>query len=265
MPALFRKLLPLHKRLAESAGDQTYSEYLKSGPTQATGQAWRVYVQSLGEFGLQDRKIVALTSQYLHGLCDLPEQILDDLPIGQMPAHASRSVDGKTQLSANYLLQELLQPKRPKDAAFYLVFTKPDLWPGKGPYEDWNYCFGQATYTERVGVWSLCRYGDPSESDLSFRTCLLRTLKIASTLTCNMFSLTTCKSYKCNMNQVMSVAELDEVPLWLCPRCHAKLYWAVKHDPARQLERLAAFCKEQGLAQEQEFFAKSLAAIREGR
>ena len=40
-----------------------------------------------------------------------------------------------------------------------LAITAFDLWPGPG----WNFVFGQASLTERVGVWSMARNGDPDD------------------------------------------------------------------------------------------------------
>ncbi len=46
-----------------------------------------------------------------------------------------------------------------------LALTTSDLWPGEG----WNFVFGQASLSERVGVWSLHRLGNPQ---IEFTTCL---------------------------------------------------------------------------------------------
>lgn len=48
------------------------------------------------------------------------------------------------------------------------------------------------------------------------------------------------------------------LPLWLCPICLAKLTWATGTGPIARYERLAAFCKENGLIEEAEFFRQSI-------
>ncbi len=42
------------------------------------------------------------------------------------------------------------------DAAALIAFTNYDLYPG----ETWHFVFGQATFSERVGVYSLYRLSD---------------------------------------------------------------------------------------------------------
>ena len=55
-------------------------------------------------------------------------------------------------------------PRRPEDAVAVLGLTTSDLWPGEG----WNFVFGQASLRDRIGVWSLYRFGDPERSDADY-------------------------------------------------------------------------------------------------
>ena len=88
-----------------------------------------------------------------------------------------------------YILHDVLPPRLSQDAAVLIALTAADLWPGEG----WNYVFGQASLSDRVGVWSLHRFGDAEESDDAFRQCLRRTLKTASHETGHMFSMRTAR------------------------------------------------------------------------
>jgi len=54
-----------------------------------------------------------------------------------------------------------------------IAFTASDLWPGPG----WNFVFGLASLRERVGVWSIHRFGNPSKGQAAFTQTLLRTLQ----------------------------------------------------------------------------------------
>ena len=49
--------------------------------------------------------------------------------------------------------------------------------------------------------------------------------------------------------------------MWLCPYCIISS-WATGARPERQYERLAAFAKARALKPEQEFYEKSLEALR---
>ena len=115
----------------------------------------------------------------------------------------------------------------------YIALTTSDLWPGQG----WNFVFGQASVTDRVGVWSIWRNGDPHGDDEAYRTCLRRTLKTASHETGHMFSMQHCTFYECNMCGSNHREESDRQPLWLCPICLAKLCHATGADPGKRFDR----------------------------
>ncbi len=190
---------------------------------------------------------------------DLQVKVLDELPLSLVPEKARRvhPTWNVPQILTTYVLEEVLAPRLPKDAVASIAFTASDLWPGG----DWNFVFGEASLSDRVGVWSLNRYGNPDASPDAFRLCLLRTLKVGTHETGHMFSMAHCIRYQCNMQGSNSLAEADKCPLWLCPECLAKLCYATGADPVKRYQRLAAFCKAQGLTREQEFFEKSVEVL----
>lgn len=271
LPAKFRKLLPLHTRLGKPRpGDwldrhyepgQTFRQYVRGRPTKPDQQRGIIYVQPLGDFNKTQRKIIDLTAELMGIYFDLPVKIREDLSLKLIPEKARRTHPswGDKQILSTYVLNDVLLPRLPKDACVYLAFTTSDLWPGRG----WNFVFGQASLSERVGVWSIYRNGDPDKSDAAFRLCLLRTLKTATHETGHMFSIQHCILYECNMCGSNHRGESDRRPIALCPHCLAKLCWATKTDPEKRFEKLIAFCKANGLKPEQEFYEKSLAALRE--
>ena len=161
------------------------------------------------------------------------------------------------QVLSTYVLESVLAPRLPEDAVAYIAFTASDLWPGEG----WNFVFGQASLTDRVGVWSFNRFGNPDEVEAAFKLCLLRTIKLASHETGHMFSMAHCTLFECNMCGSNHLEEADARPSWLCPICLAKLCWATSTDPREHFHRLGAFAKANGFKEEQEFYEKSLAAI----
>lgn len=270
LPAEFKRLLPLHKKLGQpQPGDwldqhpesgQTFRQYVRSRPVKPDRNRRVIYVQPLGDFTDTQRKIVTLTAEFMKIYFDLPVEIRDDLSLDVIPAEARRKHPswGMDQILSTYVLSEVLYPRLPEDATAYIAFTTSDLWPGEG----WNFVFGQASLSHRVGVWSIYRNGDPEESDDAFRLCLVRTIKTATHETGHMFSMQHCILYQCNMCGSNHRAERDRQPLWLCPHCLAKLCWATKADPEERFERLIGFSKSNGLRAEQEFYQKSLSALR---
>lgn len=267
---LISQLEPLHKRLgkpkpgewlAEHKEDgQTFDEYLAGRPVTPTGKRTVIYVQPLGKFTDTQREIVKLTADFLGCYYQRPVKIREDLPLSVVPDKARRKHPswGMDQILSTYVLDDVLAPRLPDDAAAYIAFTASDLWPGEG----WNFVFGQASLRKRVGVWSIYRNGEPDKGPEEFRLCLRRTLKTATHETGHMFSMQHCIKYECNLCGSNHREESDRQPLEVCPECLAKICWATGCDPVKRFEALAEFCRRQKLEPEEAFYKRSIEAIR---
>jgi len=269
LTAAMGKLRPLHKKLGKpKPGEwlhrfkepgQTFRQYLRCRPVLPRGRRRVIYIQPLGTFSPTQRKIVTRTAEFLGLYFNLPVRTRKDLPLSVIPASARRTHPswGDKQILSTYVLDKVLRPRLPKDAAVYLALTASDLWPGRG----WNFVFGQASLRERVGVWSIYRNGDPDASAEAFRRCLLRTLQTAGHETGHMFSMQHCTAYECNMCGSNSRGESDRRPLALCPECLAKVCWATRTPPAPRLRKLAAFARANGLIAQAKFYETSAKAL----
>ncbi len=270
LPATFERLLPLHTKLAppqpgewlaeHKEPGQSYAQYLGGQPVRVDQRRRTIYVQPLGEFDPAQRKVLDRTAEFLGIYFQLPVKVRDGLSLDVIPAEARREHPTwhVKQILSTHVLDKVLRPRLPADACVYLALTTSDLWPGPG----WNFVFGQASLSERVGVWSIARNGNPHGADAEFRLCLLRTLKTASHETGHMFSMQHCTLYECNMCGSNHRQEADRRPLWLCPHCLAKLCHATGADPVRRFQELAAFSKREGLQPEQKFYERSLAVLK---
>lgn len=238
---------------------QTFREYLAGRPTRPTAARGALIIQPLGEFTATERKLVQLASEFMALWFNVPARIGEDLKLDAVPRAYRRKnpTTGREQLLSSYILNRVLEPRLPDSAAAYVCFTASDLWPGEG----WNFVFGQASLESRVGVWSIARFGDPDESQESFRLVLLRTLKLATHECGHMFSLPHCTTHECDMNGSNSLDESDRHPLALCPECLAKLCWSIRADPAERYRKLIEFCRREGLRPEAAIYEKRLAAI----
>ena len=268
--ALIRQLRPLHKKPGPpQPGDwldrhkepgQTFDEYLQQSPVKPTGRRSVLYIQPLGPFDQNERKVLKLTAEFMGIYLNGPVKTLDDLPLSVIPDEAQRiHPQWKVrQILTSYVLNDVLKPKLPRDAAACLALTTIDLWPGRG----WNFVFGQASLRDRVGVWSLNRNGDLSAGPEAYRLFLRRTLKTATHETGHMFSIKHCTAFECNMNGSNSRAESDRQPLYLCPECHAKVCWATGAKPSERYQRLADFCRRHELQDESVYYDRVLAALK---
>ena len=235
---------------------QTLEEYLAGQPTTADGARRTLYVQPLGEFTEGQRRLVELVADYMGRFYGLPVRVNAALPLSLVPHTERRLQWGVEQIRTGYVLTDILRPRLPEDAAALIAFTASDLYPD----ETMNFVFGQASLSERVGVWSVARFGDPEASVEEFRVCLRRTMKLATHETGHMFSIRHCALYECNMNGSNHMEETDRHPVDYCPECVAKLFRATRADPRARYSRLEEFCHSQGLTAERAFFA--MAALR---
>ncbi len=262
---LASKLKPLHKPMGEpKPGDwlsvrtepgQTFKEYLRARPETITDARNKIYIQPMGQFSGAQERIVALTADFLGRYYGAKTEMRPNIPLSVIPKKARRihPVLGGEQVLTTYILYEVLKPRLPKDAVAYIALTASDLWPGKG----WNFVFGQASITDRVGVWSIHRNGDPEASAEEFRLCLLRTMKTAAHEVGHMLSMYHCTLYDCGMNGSNHREEADRRPVSLCPECIAKLWWATRVDPVARFRKLAEFCKTNDLKLEAEYYDKA--------
>jgi len=237
---------------------QSFAAYQRANPVRPDKRLTTIYVQPLGPFAPKQAEVLKLAADYMAIYFTVPVKICDPIGLDQIPATAKRQKFGNEQLLSTWILDELLLARRPKDALAYIAFTASDLWPGEG----WNFVFGQASLRDRVGVWSLQRYGDPAATADTFQLCLLRTIKTATHETGHILTMCHCVAYNCNMNGSNHLGESDSRPLALCPVCLAKLCWNVKAQPGQRFEKMIAFCHEHGLKEDEAFFTKSLAIVR---
>ena len=238
---------------------QTFGQFLRSKPTTPAGNRQAIYLQPVGPFTVKQRKIISLTAEYIGLYFDRTVQVREPIRVSTIPANARR-VHPRwrvEQVLTSYILYDVLKPQLPDDAAVYIALTATDLWPGEG----WNFVFGQASFRDRVGVWSIYRNGDPEESVEAYRLCLRRTLKTATHEIGHMFSIKHCTANSCNMCGSNHREESDLHPLYLCHECVAKVLWATKSDPINRFQKLYRFCKQHGLQTEARIYYLSAKAL----
>jgi len=265
--SLIPALEPLHQKLPPPRpGDwlethpekgQDFKDYVRSNPITLTTPRTVLYVLPLGDFSPSQRDIVSFSAEFLGMYFSCKVVTLETLSVDDWIPQAAKRVHpswGVPQIKSTFVLDTLLPPRVPADGVALICFTTSDLYPN----DDWNFVFGQATYRDRVGVWSMYRNGDP---DSEFELCLKRTLRIATHETGHMFSMPHCIAYRCNMCGSNSLNESDRLPLYSCPQCVAKVVWATRCDPIARFAALRDFCRRHSLLEEAEYYAKALKQI----
>ncbi|HEY2289567.1 MAG TPA: archaemetzincin [Thermoanaerobaculia bacterium] len=253
---LYKPMLPTLWPYSEEG--QTFRQYLASRPYVPDGKRRVLYVQPVGSFTPAELRLAELTADYLERSFGLPVRLEPPLPLGPVPsgAHRFNPLMETEQIKIGYVM-DLLERDRPDDAFAQIGLTAADLYPS----QRWNYVFGEAVPFDRVGVWSLYRFGllDKSPEERSYA--LVRTLKTATHEMGHLFSIEHCTKHQCVMNASNSLDELDSHPLDTCPECMAKICWATGYDPRRRFERIAGFFARQGMSSARDLFLRRRDAL----
>ena len=264
--AAMKKVEPFFERMHQSEQydwlgshrepGQTFDEYLESNPIKLTQERQKIYVLPLGKFTAAQKNILSVTADYLEAFYDLPVVLMDSKSLVHPTAKDDSRRNAVThveQIRTDYILDNILKPILPPDAAALIAFTDVDLFPDSSMY----FVFGQASMDAHVGVWSLKRLGDKNPN-----TFLLRVLKIAAHETGHMFSFKHCTKYECVMSGTNQLSETDRRPLDACPECMAKVCFLSDTTPRARYERLEAFCRKNGLIKEADKFKRKADAVR---
>jgi archaemetzincin len=264
------KIRPLHERKKPAEpGDwlareglveygQTFAEYTRGRP-RVCEKYKSLYVLPLGKFSETEQPLIASVTEALGSCFGMPVTQLENFPLEKIPDWAERTNgDGRRQLWTQYVLDKVLPPRLPENAAALLGLTNIDLWPGEG----WNYAFGMATLENRVGVWSTARFGNPEGNEQERRQFFRRLLKVALHETGHMYGITHCIAYECGMNGMNNLGEGDRQVLEFCPECQAKLWWTCDYPPQKRFVRMQEYFERNGFTAETDYYQRAPKALK---
>jgi archaemetzincin len=242
---------------------QTVAQFIADGPNRPTSERDRIYLQPIGPLSDLTPSIETL-ADYIEAFFGLEVAILE--PVSPESLHATtREWDYGPQMRTDEVLVAL-EGLLPADGFLLVGVTMTDLYPD----DEWNYVFGFASLEKRVSVYSLLRFDPMFEGPLEavknpeLRRALIfrRSLKVMSHELTHSFGIRHCIHYDCLMNGANHLGEVDEHPMHVCPVCLRKLHVALELDPAAHYERLGAFHREHGIADEAEWTAARLDYLR---
>lgn len=246
---IYDSLFSLHSELASpQAGDwlstqsekgENFTEYVRKWPKTANDQRTKLYLVKLSTFKPTQQVIFNKTYTYLSLFYDTEVDTMS-LPVNydSIPEKFYRKNDlGEIQVLTDFFLKQKLLTALPDDAWGMIGCTTVDIFPDP----KWNFVFGQASLSNRVGVWSMRRLGDPEAYPDTEDKAFMRNLKVASHETGHILSLKHCIYYDCLMNGSAHILENDSKPPYLCPICVSKVDWNRNFDLDARFDTLYQF------------------------
>ena len=220
----------------------------------------KIYLQPLGAFKKDGSPPIDTLRDYARVYFAMDVEVLPPIPLKDEFTPRINRLTGKKQILSTDVLS-FLKARLPDDAFCILAVTMEDLY----PEPTWNFVFGQASLTERTGVYSFARYdpafyGEKRGPDYE-KIILKRSCRILAHETGHMFGLQHCIFFKCIMNGSNHLKESDSRPLHLCPVCLRKLQASIGFDVVKRYKDLDMFYKKYGFDEEAQWVEKRLKYI----
>jgi archaemetzincin len=237
---------------------QTFDEFVKSKPNQPNNIRNKIYLQPLGEFPKGQIPLVEMLREYASDYFAMEVRVLPCLTLnGHNITTRTNAFTRNRQILTGDVLA-ILKKNLPADAFCVLAITMEDLY----PEPSWNFVFGQASLSERVGVYSFARYdpafyGEKRGKDYE-KLLLKRSCKVLVHETAHMFGLQHCIYFKCVLNGSNHLKESDARPMHLCPVCLRKLQYSTGFDVVTHYRNLLRFYQKAGFDDEARWAANRL-------
>lgn len=240
---------------------QTFSEFTAYRFNRPDHTRKKIYLQALGTFAGDKSLSIDTLRDYARMYFAMEIEVLPYVSLNkdEFTPRVNRFTGRRQILSTDVL--NFLRTRLPSDAFCILAVTMEDLY----PEPTWNFVFGQASLTERTGVYSFARYdpafhGEPRRSDHG-NIILKRSCKILAHETGHMFGLQHCIFFRCIMNGSNHLKESDSRPLHFCPVCLRKLQYSIGFDIVKRYEELGIFYRKYGFDEEAQWVVKRLKYI----
>ncbi|MEO8534628.1 MAG: archaemetzincin [Flavobacterium sp.] len=237
---------------------QSFKQFMNSKHIIPTADANIIYIKPIGNFTALQTKQIELVREYLALFFQLETKISETASNDIIPKYARRiGGENQEQFLAGYILDSVLKKEKPLNRIALMGLTEVDLF----PKPEWNYVFGLASYSQKIGVSSIYRLQDEKLTEENFNLCLRRLINISSHEIGHMFGMHHCINANCVMNGTNSLSETDKNTSRLCSVCQKKLNSSIKYDNKKRLTALEKYFKDNNLKEELELMKKDLKSI----
>jgi archaemetzincin len=237
---------------------QTFDRFVNSKAAQPDKSHSKIYLQPLGKLPESQIPMLEKLREYAAAYFAMEVEVLPSLAISDnnLTTRINPYTRNHQILTGDVLA--ILKKNLPSDAFCVLAITMEDLY----PEPSWNFVFGQASLSERVGVYSFARYdpafyGEKRGKDYE-KVLLKRSCKVLVHETGHMFGLQHCIYFKCVMNGSNHLGESDSRPMHLCPVCLRKLQYSIGFDVVARYRNLLHFYQKAGFDNEAQWTANRL-------
>jgi archaemetzincin len=228
---------------------QTFDEFVRSQPNKLDRLRNTIYLQPLEDFASENAPPLEELARFTSAFFVLPVQTLPPMRVSkQRITSRTNPLTSQLQLLTRDILVSL-QRTLSANAFCTVAITMRDLYPSPS----WNFVFGEASLSERVGIFSFARY-DPEFYGIQtadHRAVMLRrSCKVLAHETSHMFGIQHCVFFNCLMNGSNHLDESDRRPLHLCPVDLRKLHHSIGFDINERYGQLLSFARRAGFNDE---------------
>jgi archaemetzincin len=248
--------------LAEhSESGQTVSQFMTSSLHCYTKTNHIIYLFPLGNFSHPNYPSLDSLCLYTTQFFQTEVKLLPAyFPSANEFSPRSNPYSGQRQILASDILA-FLKERLPSDAYCLMGVTMEDLY----PRPSWNFVFGLANTSQRVGVFSFIRYiyDDLGRSQIFESKILQRSCKTLVHEILHMCGMKHCIFHKCCLNGSNHLGESDNRPQHLCSICLRKLSICAgsQFDLIKRYRCLAEFYQQNNWSNELEWVEQQLVKV----
>jgi hypothetical protein len=240
---------------------QSFDAYLASRPLRPTQGRHTIYLCILGPADADMPRVVKLGAAFLETYYGLPTKVLPPIPLkGIATDHVLDGPPDKIGYDAADIMNRLLVPNVPQDSLVLIGCLRPALYEKR----EGTMCRLQSFDRQGITIQSFDFVGwAPFPADRSQeQTVVRRGLHNLVAGAARTLNLPVCHRYYCGLNLGFGPAELDTLPLEMCPGCLKKIRWNLGLDPLAHCEAVRQACSRLGLKDDAEWYGKRVDQLR---